>query len=245
MCTILLAWGCVPASDIVLAANRDEFFGRAVTGPCVLVEWPRIVGGQDVVSGGTWLAIAADGRIAAVTNRLCDGVDPSRRSRGELPLAMLEVGASSSVRELLVDLDPSLYNPFNALYVARDGAMVGHAEGSGRTRVTDLEPGLHVLTLCDVDEASDAKVAFLARQLEAASREFADGAMLLSAMETLLAEHGDDHRTDLACTCVHGDGYGTVSSSAVALAHDGRLTYRYADGPPCRAPWRDVSDLVI
>ena len=90
MCTILLAWRCVADADVVLAANRDELVARASAPPGLLSEHPRIAGGRDLVAGGTWLAVAADGRLCAVTNRRTGSVDevrrdPDRLSRGEIP----------------------------------------------------------------------------------------------------------------------------------------------------------------
>ena len=50
---------------------------------------PRIVGGRDELSGGTWLAVNQHGVCAGLTNQpLGEAKDPSRRSRGELPLAL-------------------------------------------------------------------------------------------------------------------------------------------------------------
>ena len=85
-----------PATPIVLAANRDELIARPSAPPGVLSESPLIVGGRDLVAGGTWLAVAADGadlrghqppsRARARRSRRI----PSRRSRGEIPLALLD-----------------------------------------------------------------------------------------------------------------------------------------------------------
>ncbi len=60
----------------MLAANRDEFLGRPRPPPAVLVDRPRIAGGRDLLAGGTWMAVAADGRVAAVTNRRSEMRDP-------------------------------------------------------------------------------------------------------------------------------------------------------------------------
>lgn len=243
MCTVLLAWRCVPGAPVVLAANRDEFFGRPTTEPEVLLEHPRIAGGRDLLSGGTWLAVDSGGRLVTVTNRLTERIDPTRRSRGDLPVQLLTSGDWSSPAALVSSLDPARYNPFNILCVSPELAVVGHGLGQGPLQVVELDPGLHVLTLCDVDQADDAKVAFLSGFLAERSQGCDDAAALLAAMEEVLAEHGDDDRGDLDATCVHGDGYGTVSSSSVMVAADG-IVYRHAPGPPCTADYRDVSGLL-
>src|SRR5579859_5683856 len=94
MCTILLAWQNVNDADFVLAANRDELIDRPAEPPQLLVNNPPIVGGRDLLGGGTWLAVAEGERVCAVTNRRT-GIkgevirDPSRRSRGEIPVEAL------------------------------------------------------------------------------------------------------------------------------------------------------------
>jgi len=42
--------------------------------------------------------------------------------------------------------------------------------------------------------------------------------------------------------CVHGDGFGTRSSSLIALGESAR--YEFADGPPCRNDYRPVEGQI-
>ena len=132
MCTILIAWRCLPGAPLVLAANRDEFIGRPAAAPGILVDHPRIAGGRDLLAGGTWMAVAADGRVAAVTNRRSEMRDPSRRSRGELPLATLAAGDDAGMRRLVEGLDPAAYNPFNLLVVSPELPRPDHSGGDLR-----------------------------------------------------------------------------------------------------------------
>jgi hypothetical protein len=69
VCTILLAWRAHPGVPIVLAANRDELIARPSQSPGVLQTHPLVLGGRDLVAGGTWLAVGIDGTLCAVTNR--------------------------------------------------------------------------------------------------------------------------------------------------------------------------------
>ena len=69
----LIAWRTAPASawPLVLAANRDEFHGRATE---ALHRWPTrpsLLAGRDLVAGGTWLGVdrqAGRIRVAMLTN---------------------------------------------------------------------------------------------------------------------------------------------------------------------------------
>jgi uncharacterized protein with NRDE domain len=243
MCTVLLAWRCLPGAPIVLAANRDELIGRASAGPGVLVDSPRVVGGRDLVAGGTWLALSADGRVAAVTNRQAAERDPQRRSRGELPLLLLAAQGDAGAAATIRGLEASAYNPFNILYASPGVAIVGHGDAPA-IRVVELSPGPHVLTVADVDDRSRPKVAWLAAGLEAAVAAATDATALLLAMEELLRDHGDQNRSGTDVACIHGDTYGTVSSSSVVVAASGQITYRHAPGRPCVTPHEDVSHLL-
>jgi uncharacterized protein with NRDE domain len=243
VCTILLAWRLPHRAPVVLAANRDELLDRPSLPPHVLREHPLIAGGQDVLAGGTWLAVRADGAVAAVTNRRAETRDPSRRSRGELPLALLDTAGEDQAHALLHSLSAADYNPFNALYVSPHSAVAAEAHGDG-LRVRHLAPGLHVLTVFDVDDRSHPKVEALSARFERAAAAAADEAALLDAMEDILRDHGEPGRDGVDAACVHLERYGTVSSSSVVVGADGRITYRHAPGKPCVTPHEDVSHLL-
>lgn len=234
MCTILVAWGCLPGAPIVLAANRDEFVGRPAAAPGVLVERPRVAGGRDLLAGGTWMAVGADGRIAAVTNRRSETRDPSRRSRGELPLATLAAGDDAGVRRFVGDLDPTACNPFNLLALSATQALVAH--GADRLEVVEMRPGPHVLTVHDLDRTAEPRVEHLLARLDEAVSRAAAPEQLLTAMEEILRDPEE--------ACVHGDLYGTVSSSSVIVRDAGPITYRHAPGRPCEVAHEDVSALL-
>ena len=62
MCLVVFAWN-MPAHDgLVLVGHRDEFHAR----PAAPMDWwnaPRLLGGRDLVAGGTWLGFADGGRF--------------------------------------------------------------------------------------------------------------------------------------------------------------------------------------
>ena len=228
MCTILIAWRCLPGAPLVLAANRDEFIGRPAAAPGILVDHPRIAGGRDLLAGGTWMAVAADGRVAAVTNRRSEMRDPSRRSRGELPLATLAAGDDAGMRRLVEGHpghDTMFYNVMSAV-----------AHGGDRLEVVELQPGPHVLGVHDLDQAGEPRVEHLLTRLDEAAATAGGPDELLAAMERLLC--------DPEWACVHGDLYGTVSSSSVIVRDRGEVTYRHAPGRPCEVAHEDVGALL-
>jgi uncharacterized protein with NRDE domain len=245
MCTVLLAWRCVAGAPVVLAANRDELRGRPSTAPAALVGEPRILGGRDLLAGGTWLAVAAEGRICCVTNRRIQPSgevlrDPSRRSRGEIPLAVLAAGDDGATRALLQSLGPGVYNPVDVICASRQGALVAMVDDSGPPRIVDLEPGPHVLTVGDLDDPSRPKDMRLQRRLQAAVRSALGAGHLLGALEQLLGDHESPTGDPLDAPCIHGEVYGTVSASSVVLL-DGGVRYRHAPGRPCLTPFGEVA----
>lgn len=88
MCLIALAIDADRRFPLVVAANRDEFFGR----PTERLGWwtperapARVLGGRDLEGGGTWLGLTAAGRLALLTNvRNPRAVDPAAPSRGHV-----------------------------------------------------------------------------------------------------------------------------------------------------------------
>ncbi|TSE35548.1 Transport and Golgi organization 2 [Tepidimonas charontis] len=75
-----------------IASNRDESWDRP-TQPLHVWALPngvRVCGGRDGVAGGSWLAVADNGRLAMLTNvRAWPPEPPRQRSRGDLVLAWL------------------------------------------------------------------------------------------------------------------------------------------------------------
>jgi uncharacterized protein with NRDE domain len=245
MCTILLAWRCHPDTPIVLAANRDELIARASAPPGLLHTSPWVVGGRDLVAGGTWLAVAQGGTICAVTNRHPDTgdpvpPDPSRRSRGEIPLHLLVDVAAEDVPARLAVLGPGRYNPVNVVWVSRDRAMVAEVDDSGPVRVIDLEPGGHVLTTGDLDDRRRPKVTMLREGMAAALAAGGGPGETLLRMRALLADHTTRTGKPTDAACIHGDVYGTVSASSVIVGARG-VTYEHAPGRPCVTPFSAVS----
>lgn len=85
MCLILLAWRCHPDFDLVVAANRDEFFARPTAPAAYWNEAPAVLAGRDLEAGGTWMGISREGRFSALTNFRDPGHHrPGRPSRGRL-----------------------------------------------------------------------------------------------------------------------------------------------------------------
>jgi uncharacterized protein with NRDE domain len=228
----------------VLAANRDELIARPSAPPGVLSEDPLILGGRDLVAGGTWLAVSADGAVCAVTNRHPGegppvAPDRARRSRGEIPVALLS-GDREDIGSRLADLGHARYNPVNVLWVDGDRALVAHVDDSGPVRVVDLAPGPHVLTTRDVDDTRSAKVAMLRAGMDRVLSAGDDPGVTIAGLQAMLADNTSATDLPVDAACIHGDVYGTVSSSTV-IAGGGHVVYEHAPGRPCDTPFEKVA----
>ena len=120
MCLISLAIERHDRFPLVIAANRDERFARPAS---PLAWWPAdrgasqtaaMLGGRDLLSGGTWLALGSNARMAMLTNAR----DPSRLlalapSRGRLVPAW--IASTDSAPRFWPAWAALPHNPFNLL----------------------------------------------------------------------------------------------------------------------------------
>jgi uncharacterized protein with NRDE domain len=270
MCLLVVAWRLDPEAPLVVGANRDERLDRPAQAMTILrASGPRIIGGLDEEAGGTWLAVNEHGVVAGLTNRPSpDGRDPTKRSRGELPLALAEHrDAASAVQDFTERFRPSDYNPAWLVVGDRTALYALDMTGARRPAVERLGPGLFILENNPLHAASPKvdSVRALLGDLRAL-----EGAAMIDRLRSVLADHSvpddtgppDPGATDensatesdvsrvrpveTLAACVHTDAYGTRSSTIVRVsaAPGERPHVLSADGPPCTAPWTDVTALI-
>lgn len=240
MCTLALYTRVRPEMPLLVAANRDEYLDRSTTGPRLLSADPWVIGGQDLVAGGTWLGINQHGLVVALLNRRSSGQpDPTRHSRGLLCLQALQCRTTGAVVELLGGLDAGRYNPFTLMAASREGAVVLSPQGPG-IAVIDLPPGLHLLTNLEVNDAGCPRIA-RSRSRFAAVRpsNLTDNGSFLAPLREVLADHSPEPAGE-SSLCVHRGPYGTRSSSIIALDSAGAAGYWHAEGPPCSAEYEPI-----
>lgn len=262
--------GVVADAPLIVAANRDERLDRPAVPITVLSErGPRILGGRDQLAGGTWLAVNEHGVVAGLTNQpSADGRDPSKRSRGELPIAFAGYrSATEAVDALALRLDPGGYNPCWLLVGDRDTLYFAGISGQpGKAEIEQLGQGLYVLENAPLQpvSAKAAKVSELVAGATAGSPP--SGPTAVAALQEILGGHqravaepltdatGRVRRPALSAPCVHADGYGTRSAMTVRVpaasgpeklesGNRGFPVVHVADGRPCEAGFRDVTTL--
>lgn len=226
MCLVVLSWQQHPQYPLIVAANRDEIHTR----PSQAAHWwsddSNIVGGRDLVAGGTWLALHRNGRFATITNyRDAQTQRRKFRSRGRLVHDFLTSDVSPA--DYLQAIDGAKYAGFNLL--VSDGTTLAwvsnRAEG-----VKVLQPGIYGLsnalldapwhkvkrakhalaTLLQQDSINDSALYRLLDDRQKAPTDEVDGNHL--PFETAYA---------VSAPFIVLPNYGTRSSSVVLRSNDG------------------------
>jgi uncharacterized protein with NRDE domain len=245
VCLLVVASRLVADEPLIVGANRDEVLDRPSTAVTVLEPGPpRVLGGRDERSGGTWLAVNEHGVCAGLTNQpLGEAKDPTRRSRGELPLALAcHATAATAVDDLLERFRPRDYNGSWLLVGDRSSLYFVDFTDEGGGSARALPPGLHVLENSAYGTPS-GKVDLV----RAALGEPARGEEMVAAIRAVLADHrlpdGDERPN--AANCVHLESFGTRSSCIVRVPRAESVApgVWVADGPPCLTAYEPVSAL--
>jgi len=257
MCTVVILFR--PGHDwpLILAANRDEMADRPWDAPGR--HWPdraHVVAGRDRLAGGAWLGLNDYGVAAGVLNRVDSlGPRPGFRSRGELPLEALDHAEAGAAAEALGQLEPASYRTFNMVIADATAAYWlcspdGAKDGNRAVETTEIPPGLSMITAYDLNDPASPRIARFLEQFRGAPApdpEAGDWA----AWQALLAsrEQGPDVSPESAMAVVTESGFGTVSSSLIALpAPDWALknekigpVWLFAAGRPGEAAYEPLS----
>ena len=251
MCTLILLRR--PGHDwpLLAAANRDEMADRPWRAPGR--HWPdrpETTAGIDLEAGGSWLGVNDYGVAAGVLNRPgALGPAAGKRSRGELVLEALDHADAAAAAAALRRIDARSWRPFNLVVADARDAWWLRLE-AGAVAQFAVPEGLSTITAHDMNDAACPRIARNLPRLRAAPAPDPDSGDW-TAWRALLAESAP---TGAALTIRGRGGFGTVSSSLIALPEPGRAgrapVWLFADGPPDRAEhrplpgWRRPADAV-
>ena len=225
MCSIILRTG---VGEVLIGANRDEMVARPWESPAEF--WPGIIGGRDILGGGTWMALNRHGVMAAILNRHGSlGPAPGKRSRGELPLLALRETSARAAAERLSQLDAGAYRSFNLVLVDLDGAFLLRGLERGAPELEKLTAGTTMLTS---GEPNDMSLPRISRHLpKFATADFAQWG-------DLLADRSPPWESSL--NIPERDGFGTVCSSLLRLGGSEGPRWWFAAGAPHAVPFTPV-----
>lgn len=259
MCTVVLSFDPDSPVPVLLIGVRDEYLDRAWLGPeRHWPQWPELVGGQDLLAGGTWLAVHAEApRVACVLNgRGRSAAEDTRLSRGELPLLGARVpGLDQGFDRAVPDL--ARYDPFHLVCATPEAARLWSWDGSALTgRI--LSPGLHLVVNSGLEGADEgiegpgtqqmrARIAHFRPLLAAAQRPRPGSGPVPAAWGawSALADGAGldpgDARALLVRADLEGRAWGSSSISLVALGRSHvRYDFRAVQGDA--GPWTTVLD---
>lgn len=243
MCTLLVLDRITPGFPLVVASNRDEFYARPSAPPARVDPQqdgqPPFVAPQDLEAGGTWMGVNAYGLFVGLTNRPPEERLADARSRGLLVTDALACRSAEEVSARLEERAGERYNPFHLL--AADGTsacvLVG---GEERWDLRALEPGIQVVCNRDPKDESSRKVQAIRSAAGQIDRRAGADALFLG-LARLLGSH-DGGPNPLESVCVHTPGYGTRSSTVLALGGE-RWRCWHAEGPPCETKYANLTRL--
>lgn len=206
MCVVAIAIDAHPQWRLILAGNRDELHARP---SAPLARWTgadqHIIAGRDLLSGGTWLGISEQGRLAVVTNIRSDTPpDPAKASRGALVADYLRNG----YRPSLALLDG--YNAFSLLSFGAQGATLTANRPS--PMIIPYETGIHSLSNGEPQADWPRK----SRLESAFAKAIHTAADLPDALLALLARESADDSI-----FIRDATYGTRCSSVVLIDYEG------------------------
>lgn len=240
MCLLLLQYRTVAAAPVLLAANREEMFGRQATLPSIHVNGPRAIYATDQQAGGTWLGANQHGLVVGVTNRPKSQLPDRPRSRGLLCRDLLTcTSAAEATAAALAEMKTGRYAGAN--YLCCDARTANVLHGGDRPEVVPLDAGLHVLTNGNINDRRDSRQNF-ARQFVAMRYPTNVRAFVDLAAE--LCRQGADANGEPTIV-LRGPDRGTVSSTILAVTRQAdQARYLHAGGAPDRTPYEDYSALL-
>ena len=233
MCLILFAYDAHIDYELILLANRDEFYARP-TSP--LAKWKDkgdVFAGRDLQGNGTWLGMNRSGRIAALTNyRDPNNIKPAAPTRGDLVKHFLTGKATAADYLRSVARKGQAYNGYNLLVGDATGLWYFSNQTDG---IQKISPGIYGLSNHLLDTAWP-KVVTGKRKL----KHKIDTAAALDETELfdlLFNRHtppdhslpdtgvGLERERVLGSLFIVSPDYGTRSSSIVLIKKTGEVTF--------------------
>jgi len=236
--------------DLVLAANRDEFYSRPARPLSFWKENADILAGQDLCGKGTWLGVNRSGRFAAVTNYREPQVKKANApSRGMLVREFLSCKVSP--QEYIDSIKPvsHRYNGFNLLLGDQSGIFYFSNRAYGSMK---LMPGIYGLS----NHLLDTAWPKVKRGKEALRKLITEAHPIsIPSLFAILSDRfcppdhelpdtgvGVEWERTLSPPFVSSPNYGTRSSSVLLIDSSGKVLFierTYVPG----TKWIEVSDI--
>lgn len=230
MCLIVFALDRHPEFQLVLAANRDEFYERPSAPAAFWDDASQVLGGRDLARGGSWFGVTRGGKWCAVTN-FRDGrqVAQAGPSRGSLVQRYLTqdhdaLAFASSAEESLAGYNLLMGEGRAAHYSSNRGAQVRR-----------LSPGVYGLSNHLLDSAWPKVVHgknALGRLLDRPGTLHPETVFQILADRTLAADAelpdtgvAQEVERMLSPAFIRSPNYGTRCSTVLLIRRDGQIFF--------------------
>lgn len=251
MCSIFFAYNAHPKYRLILAANRDEFYERPTAAAHFWLEdAPQILGGRDLVYGGTWLGVTRSGRFSAVTNYRDPLAPTGNLSRGNLVGDFLRSAETPAGYLQKVRRSARSYSGFNLLAGTFDAATeTGYfSNRSENGEVKILEGGVYGLSnhLLDTPWRKVARgKRALANLIE--KENFAVESLFEILLDARRAADADLPETGiglererlLSSIFIETPIYGTRSSTVLLIETSGKVSFAERTYERSRNVWKE------
>ncbi|MEM9384011.1 MAG: NRDE family protein [Pseudomonadota bacterium] len=242
MCLLAIAWRCHQRYDLVFVGNRDEFYERPTQAATWWTAGERdMLGGRDLLAGGTWLGLRGDGAFATVTNvREPRARRDGARSRGHLITALMRaddpLGALAGLRE-----DGERYAHYNLLAGTLTPtprlAYLNNVEGDLRQ---NLPAGVYVLSnhRLDTPWPKAQRIRRAIQSLVDEPSRASDDQTLIDALFTVMSDRNPapdntlpatglspDRERALSSPFIETPGYGTRATTVILARAGGEARF--------------------
>ena len=223
MCTFIINWQPGEQWPLLLAANRDELISRPWKKPAR--HWPdrpEVIAGHDDEAGGSWLGVNDHGVIAGILNRKNSlGPMPGKRSRGELVLEALDHADAVEAATAITHINEKAFRNFNMLIVDNRDAFWLKKAGNDRVKCQPLPTGISMLAAQELNDMTSPRINHhlnKLRSIKTPNPELDDWGNWSNVLASRTCEVKEDPLT--AMNIAPTSGFGTVSSSLIALPND-------------------------
>ena len=118
MCLVLFSYDEHAATQLIVAANSDEFFARPTAAANYQHDHSNLLTGRDLIAGGTWIGITRSGRFATITNVREHHINVEKPLlRGDLTRDFLTSHISPEAYLKRIQAKQHRYSGFNLLVV--------------------------------------------------------------------------------------------------------------------------------
>lgn len=231
MCLIVLGRNIHPKYELILVANRDEFYARPTQVAHYWNDQSKLLAGKDLEAGGTWIGINRYGNMAAVTNyRDPINHQKNKESRGEIPINFLETDTATVDYIKQLKSNATKYNGFNLLALDQ-GNLVHYNNQKDEENVID--DGIHAISNATLDTPWP-KVTRAKEMFESIIEgDFTHDELISMMGDTRTADLEDlpetgiskDLERAVSAMCIRTEKYGTCSTTAITISKTGEIQF--------------------